>query len=280
MKNRPNEPFRFKQYKEAADYIQQRISSEARIGLILGSALGQLSELLEDPVEIPYTDIPNFLKATVQSHAGKMIFGKLAGKNVVCLSGRFHYYEGYDFEDLVIPMRVLKLCGVKTMILTNAAGAINEDYRRGDLMLIRDHIKLHGASPLRGPNLPEFGPRFFDVSNMYKKELRELVKSCAQDLKMKLQEGVYYFAGGPQFETPAEIRAMRILGGDAVGMSTVTEALTCAQMEMDVIAISLISNMAAGVLDQPVTGEEVDEAGQEAAGRFSKLLEEIISRLE
>ena len=224
MKNRPNEPFRFKQYKEAADYIQQRVSTEARIGLILGSALGQLSELLEDPVEIPYTDIPNFLKATVQSHAGKMIFGKLAGKNVVCLSGRFHYYEGYDFEDLVIPMRVLKLCGVKTMILPTAAGAINEDYRRGDLMLIRDHIKLHGASPLRGPTLPEFGPRFFDVSNMYKKELRELVKSCAQDLKMKLQEGVKYYAGGPQFETPAEIRAMRNLGGDAVSMSTVTEA--------------------------------------------------------
>lgn len=280
MKNRPNEPYSFKQYREAADYIQDKVKSEARIGLVLGSALGQLSELLENPVEIPYTDIPHFLKATVQSHAGKMIFGKLAGKNVVCLSGRFHYYEGYDFEDLVIPMRVLKLRGVKTMILTNAAGAINEDYRRGDLMLIRDHIKLHGASPLRGPNLTEFGPRFFDVSDMYTKQLRELAKACAQDLKMGLQEGIYYFAGGPQFETPAEIRAMRILGGDAVGMSTVTEALTCAQMGMDVIGISLISNMAAGVLDQPVTGEEVDQAGQEAAGQFSKLLVEIISRLE
>lgn len=279
MKNRPSDNFRFNQYQEAADYIQKNSNSQARIGLVLGSALGQLSEMLEDPVEIPYTDIPNFLETTVQSHAGKMIFGKLAGKAVVCLSGRFHYYEGYDFEDLVVPMRVLKLCGVKTMILTNAAGAINESYQTGDLMLIRDHIKLHGASPLRGPNLSEFGPRFFDVSNMYTKELRELVKSCAEDLQIRLQEGVYYFAGGPQFETPAEIRAMRILGGDAVGMSTVTEALTCAHMGMEVIAISLISNMAAGVLDQAVTGEEVDQAGLEAAGRFSKLLEEITSRL-
>lgn len=279
MKNRPNENYSFAQYQEAADYIRKVSGQEAEIGLILGSALGQLAEVLEDPVEIPYIDIPNFLQATVQSHAGKMICGQLEGKSVVCLSGRFHYYEGYDFEDLVIPMRVLKLCGVNTMILTNAAGGINEDYQPGDLMLIKDHIKLTGASPLRGPNLPEFGTRFFDVSDMYTKKLRELVKICARDLDIPLNEGVYYFAAGPQFETPAEIRAMRILGGDAVGMSTVTEALTCAQMEMNLIGISLISNMAAGVLDQAITGEEVDLAGQEAAERFGQLLKTVISQL-
>lgn len=266
-------------YQIAADFIRQRAGLVPVIGLVLGSALGALADAIEDPVVIPYDEIPNFPKATVASHAGKMILGHLSGKAVVCLSGRFHYYEGYDFEDLVIPVRVLHLLGVKTLILTNAAGAINESYHPGDLMLLRDHIKLSGASPLRGPNHAEFGPRFFDVSDMYTGALRELVKTCARDLDIRLHEGVYFFAGGPQFETPAEIRAMRILGGDAVGMSTVTEALTCAHLGMELIAISLISNMAAGVLDQPVTGEEVDLAGAQAAEKFSSLLSEIVFRL-
>lgn len=279
MKNRPESNYPYSRYREAADFIRKESGREPAVGLVLGSALGQLAQALEDRVEIPFDQIPNFPEATVASHAGRMIFGTLEDRQVVCLSGRFHYYEGYDFEDLVIPMRVLRLCGVRTVILTNAAGAVNEDYRPGDLMLIRDHIKLNGASPLRGPNLPEFGPRFFDVSDMYTKRLRELVRSCARDLAVPLQEGVYYFAAGPQFETPSEIRAMRILGGDAVGMSTVTEALTCAHMGMELIGISLISNMAAGVLDQPVTGEEVDRAGREAAGRFGRLLREVIRRL-
>ena len=280
MKTRPNENYPLDFYQTAADFIRERAGLVPLIGLILGSALGSLADAIEDPVTIAFEEIPNFPRATVASHAGKMILGHLSGKAVVCLSGRFHYYEGYDFEDLVIPVRVLHLLGVDTLILTNAAGGINEDYRPGDLMLLRDHIKLTGASPLRGPNLPEFGPRFFDVSDLYTRSLRELVKTSAGDLGIPIQEGVYYFAVGPQFETPAEIRAMRILGGDAVGMSTVTEALTCAHLGMELIAISLISNMAAGVLDQPITGEEVDQAGRMASGKFSRLLKEVVERLE
>lgn len=279
MKLRPQENFSYGAYQEAADYLIGRAGFRPEVGLILGSALGSLGQAIEDPVEVPYGEIPHFPISTVESHAGKMILGRLAGKNVICMSGRFHYYEGYDFEDLVIPIRVLGLSGIRSLILTNAAGAINEAWRPGDIMVIRDHIKLMGASPLRGPNLPEFGPRFFDVSDMYTGRLRKLAADSARDLGFPLREGVYYFAGGPQFETPAEIRAMRILGGDAVGMSTVTEALTAAHMGLDLLGLSLITNMAAGILEGPVTGEEVDETGARAAERFSALLTEIIRRL-
>ncbi len=279
MTLRPKEQFSYDKYQEAADFLIERAGFRPEAGLILGSALGDLSRAIKDPVEVPYAEIPNFLISTVESHAGKMIMGELGGKKVICMSGRFHYYEGYDFEDLVIPIRVLKLAGIQTMILTNAAGAINESYVPGDIMIIGDHIKLLGASPLRGPNCPDFGPRFFDVSDMYTERLRDLARDCARDQGFELQEGVYYFAGGPQFETPAEIRAMRILGGDAVGMSTVTEAITAAHMGLDLLGLSLITNMAAGLLDQPVTGEEVDVTGARAADRFTGLLEEIIRRL-
>lgn len=279
MTLRPKEQFSYDKYQEAADFLIERAGFRPEAGLILGSALGDLSRAIKDPVEVPYAEIPNFLISTVESHAGKMIMGELGGKKVICMSGRFHYYEGYDFEDLVIPIRVLKLAGIQTMILTNAAGAINESYVPGDIMIIGDHIKLLGASPLRGPNCPDFGPRFFDVSDMYTERLRDLARDCARDQGFELQEGVYYFAGGPQFETPAEIRAMRILGGDAVGMSTVTEAITAAHMGLDLLGLSLITNMAAGLLDQPVTGEEVDVTGARAAERFTGLLEEIIRRL-
>lgn len=279
MTLRPTDHFSYDKYQEAADFLIERAGFRPEAGLILGSALGDLSRAIKDPVEVPYAEIPNFLISTVESHAGKMIMGELGGKKVICMSGRFHYYEGYDFEDLVIPIRVLKLAGIQTMILTNAAGAINESYVPGDIMIIGDHIKLLGASPLRGPNCPDFGPRFFDVSDMYTERLRDLARDCARDQGFELQEGVYYFAGGPQFETPAEIRAMRILGGDAVGMSTVTEAITAAHMGLDLLGLSLITNMAAGLLDQPVTGEEVDVTGARAAERFTGLLEEIIRRL-
>ncbi len=280
MKIRPNENVDLTFYQAAADYILARTGTRPVIGLILGSALGGLARTIEDPVTIPYGDIPNFPRTTVASHAGELILGSLAGKPVVCLSGRFHYYEGYDFEDLVIPVRVLHLLGVRTLIMTNAAGGINETFRTGDLMVIRDHIKLTGASPLRGPNRTEFGPRFFDVTDMYTRTLRELTLTCAGELGIPLREGIYYFAVGPQFETPAEIRAMRILGADAVGMSTVTEALTCAHLGMELLAISLISNMAAGILEGPVSGEEVDLAGQLAAEKFSRLIRAVVSRIE
>ncbi|KAA3387104.1 purine-nucleoside phosphorylase [Akkermansia muciniphila] len=266
-------------FQKSADYILSKIDEKPEIALILGSALGGLSEEIENPVVIDYKDIPNFLVSTVKSHAGKLIIGKLHGKTVVCMSGRFHYYEGYDFEQLVIPIRVFKLIGCKATILTNAAGAINTDFNVGDIMIIKDHIKLMGASPLRGPNVEELGPRFFDVTDMYTKELRELAKNCAAKLDMKLQEGVYYYHMGPNFETPAEIRAMRTLGADAVGMSTVTEALTAAHCGMKLLGLSLMTNMAAGVLDQPVDGDEVSETGERVAKDFRALLAEIVKAL-
>ncbi len=271
--------YAYEYYKKAAEYIQERAGGEIGIGLVLGSALGGISELIQGRIIIKYKEIPNFLMSTVDSHAGELLIGTLNGKKVVCMSGRFHYYEGYEFERLAIPMRVFKLLGVKKVILTNAAGGINTDFKPGDVMLISDHIKLTGASPVRGPNIPELGPRFFDVSNMYTNTLRELAKAEAKNQGIEIKEGVYFYATGPQFETPAEIRAMRILGGDAVGMSTVTEAINAAHCGMEVLGISLISNMAAGVLDQPVTTEEVDLEGRKAKDKLERLITSIVGAM-
>lgn len=271
--------FTYDYFKTSADYIRNIVGYDVEIGIILGSALGSLADEIDNKIIIDYKDIPNFLESTVDSHAGKLIFGSLNGKKIVCMSGRFHYYEGYDFEDLVIPIRVFHLLGVKTVVLTNAAGGINTSFRPGDIMLIEDHLKLTGASPLRGKNIKEFGDRFFDVSNMYTKSLRDIAKEVAKEQKLDLKEGVYIFATGPQFETPAEIRLYRNFGADAVGMSTVTEALTAAHCGMEVLALSLISNMAAGVLNQPVTGEEVDEVGKMSSMKFKKYIREIIKRI-
>lgn len=266
-------------FKESVNYVRDQIPEAPEIAIILGSCLGPLAEEIEQPIEIPYEDIPNFLTSTVESHAGKLIYGSLCGKKVICMSGRFHYYEGYDFELLVIPIRLFKNLGVKMTILTNAAGAINQDYRPGDVMILKDHIKLMGASPLRGKNIEEFGPRFFDVSNMYTPKLREIALDCAEESGLTVHEGVYFFCSGPQFETPAEIRAMRILGGDAAGMSTVTEALTAAHCKMPILAMSLISNMAAGVLDQPITTEEVDQVAKDVSPKFSAYVKQIICKV-
>ncbi|MDR7869471.1 MAG: purine-nucleoside phosphorylase [Tissierellaceae bacterium] len=266
-------------FKESADYILSKIDFKPEIALILGSCLGTLSEEIENPVVIDYKDIPNFLMTTVQSHAGKLILGELNGKKVVCMSGRFHYYEGYDFEQLVTPIRVFHLLGVKSVIVTNAAGGVNTTYKPGDIMIIKDHIKIMGASPVRGKNIEEFGPRFFDMSSAYTPEYRELAKKSADKLGMKINEGIYFYWTGPQFETPAEINAIRVLGGDAVGMSTVTETITAAHCGMKVLGLSLISNMAAGVFDQPVTTDEVDETAEESANEFKALLREIIKEM-
>ncbi|MBC8546430.1 purine-nucleoside phosphorylase [Clostridiaceae bacterium NSJ-31] len=273
--------FTYDFYKQSADYLLARIPEPPEIALVLGSGLGPLAGELENPIVIDYRDIPNFLASTVESHAGKLIFGRLSGKRVVCMAGRFHYYEGYEFEQLAAPVRVLRLLGAHTVILTNAAGAVNTAYRVGDIMVIRDQIKLMGASPMRGANLPEFGERFFDVTRMYTPELRALALDCAKRLgqEYRMQEGVYFYMPGPQFETPAEIRAIRLLGGDAVGMSTVTEALTAAHCGMRVLGLSLMTNMAAGVLPQPLSDAEVTEAAAGAAGRFQALLREIIQQM-
>ena len=272
--------YTYEYFKKSADYIKSIVPYEPEIAIVLGSCLGRFADTIEDPIVIDYKDIPNFLVSTVESHAGKLIFGTVAGKKVVCMSGRFHSYEGYDFEQLVIPVRVFKLLGAKATILTNAAGAVNENYRPGDIMIVKDHIKLNGHSPLRGRNIDEFGPRFFDVTYMYTPALRKLAWDCAEGMDLKVHEGVYFFFTGPQFETPAEIRAARILGADAVGMSTVTEALTAAHCRMPLMCLSVMTNMAAGVLDQPLTNEEVDETAKTIATRFGAYVTKIVSRMD
>ena len=271
--------YTYEYFQKSADYVKSIVPYTPEVAIVLGSCLGPFADTIEDPIVIDYKDIPNFLISTVDSHAGKLIFGTVAGRKVVCMSGRFHSYEGYDFEQLVIPVRLFKLLGVKATILTNAAGAVNESYRPGDIMIVKDHIKLAGHSPLRGPNVDEFGPRFFDVTHMYTPALRKLAKDCAEGIDLRVHEGVYYFFTGPQFETPAEIRAVRILGADAVGMSTVTEALTAAHCGMPLMCLSVMTNMAAGLLDRPLTNGEVDETAKTIATRFSAYVTKIIGRI-
>ena len=253
---------------------------EPQVAVVLGSGLGRFVDAIQDAVSVDYAEIPNFLVSTAPGHAGRLIFGSVAGRRVVCMAGRFHSYEGYDFEQLATPVRVLKLLGVKALILTNAAGAINTAYRPGDIMVVSDHIKLTGASPLRGRNVDEFGPRFFDISKLYTPALRRLALDCAEGSGLTVHEGVYFFFTGPQYETPAEIRAARILGGDAAGMSTVTEALTAAHCGLPLLCLSVMTNMAAGVLDQPLSSEEVEQTGRRVAERFGAYLTKIISRLD
>lgn len=266
-------------FKASADYVKGLVPYTPEVAIVLGSCLGPFADTIEDPIVIDYKDIPNFLVSTVASHASKLIFGTVAGRKVVCMSGRFHSYEGYDFEQLVIPIRLFKLLGVKATILTNAAGAVNASYRPGDIMVVSDHIKLNGASPLRGPNIEAFGPRFFDVTNMYTPALRKLALECAEGTDLTVHEGVYFFFPGPQFETPAEIRAARVLGGDAVGMSTVTEALTAAHCGMPLLCLSVMTNMAAGVLGRPLTSEEVDETARTISERFSAYVTKIVGAM-
>ncbi|NMA17868.1 MAG: purine-nucleoside phosphorylase [Clostridiaceae bacterium] len=269
--------------QQAALWIKEQLPPEwtPTVGIILGSAMGSVAERMDVCKTLKYGDIPGFLVTTNASHAGKMYFGVLGGKKTCILSGRFHHYEGYSYQELSIPVRVLSLIGVKTLIVTNAAGGVNADYRVGDIMVISDHIKLTGDSPMQGPNAELFGPRFFDVSNLYTPALRELAHRAAASLNppVALKKGVYFFMTGPQFETPAEIRAIRALGGDAVGMSTVTETLTAAHASMDVLGFSLITNMAAGMLDQPLSDEEVGVAARAASGTMGALIEKVLEDL-
>ena len=267
-----------KRINDAAEKVLA-VCGQAEIGIILGSGLGDYAEALEDAVKLPYSEIPGFPRSTVAGHAGMWCCGTLHGKRVVMMQGRFHYYEGYSMKDVTLPVRVMQKIGVKTLIVTNAAGGVNERYRPGDIMVISDHIKLNGASPMRGKNLPAFGDRFFDVSRMYTPRLRELALRLAKDAALRVHEGVYFFMPGPQFETPAEIRAIRLLGGDAVGMSTVSEALTAAHCGIELLGFSVITNMAAGMLDQPLTTEEVSETGRMIEERFSAYLKSVIREM-
>lgn len=266
-------------YQKSAEYVKAKADIAPETAIILGTALGGLASEIENPIIIPYADIPNFLVSTVEGHAGKLLLGKLMGMPVICMSGRFHYYEGYTFEQLAAPVRLFKLLGVKRTILTNAAGAVNTSYSPGDVMIIKDHINLMGTSPMRGPNVPEFGRRFFDASDIYTRSLREIALARAKHSALRIHEGIYQFFCGPQFETPAEIRAARVLGADAVGMSTIPEALTAAHCEMPLLGISLITNMAAGVLDKPLLPGEVDKTAQRVQVPFQQYVKDILEHL-
>ena len=272
--------FTFADYQESADYLRTRLAGFApEVLLVLGSGLGFLGEQVERPVYVRYADIPHFHASTAPGHEGRFVFGKLCGRRVAVMQGRMHCYEGYTMEDAAYAVRVIRLLGAKTMIVTNAAGAVNTDYQAGDLMLISDHIKLFDFGPLWGPNIPEFGTRFPDMSTVYSPRLRELAKEVAREQALTLQEGVYMYFPGPQFETPAEVRAARILGADAVGMSTVPEAIAAAHCGYEILGVTLCANMAAGVLAQPLCGEEVNEMAAQSAPRFSALILGCLSQL-
>lgn len=273
------EGYTYEYFKKSADYILCRIGFVPEVGIILGTGCSSLAKCIEDAVEIPYAEIPNFLVSTNASHAGVMVAGTLEGKKVICMNGRFHFYEGYSMEELGIPVSVLKVLGIKKLVLTNASGAVNRRYRPGDVMIIRDHIKLYGGSPVRGPVVEELGPRFFGVMDMYSSELVAVAKECAKRSRLRVHEGVYMFFPGPQFETPAEIKAARRLGADAIGMSTVTEALTAARCSIPVLGIALITNMAAGVGKSKKAVDEVDEVATRVEGDFCAFLRDVLRSL-
>lgn len=263
----------------AAEFLRSRIPFAPEVGLVLGSGLGDFADTLEDAVRIPYADIPDFPQPTVEGHTGAFVFGRKMGKQVVALQGRLHYYEGFTQQELTLPIRVLAALGTKSLVLTNAAGGVNLNFRPGDLMLIADHINFSGSNPLIGPNLDSFGPRFPDVSDLYTKALRMAIRDKAAEAGIPVQQGVYLMYSGPNYETPAEIRAFRTLGADAVGMSTAPEALVAGHCGMQVVGISCITNMAAGVLPVKLSHAEVVETAAMVHDRFQKLLELVLTVL-
>ena len=250
----------------------------AETAIVLGSGLGNFGNELQNAIEIPYTDIPNFPSTSVPGHAGKFIFGDLSGKRVMLMSGRFHSYEGHSMEAVTLPIRIMSRLGIKNLILTNAAGGVNTTFPVGCLMLITDFINLSGLNPLRGANLDSFGPRFPDMTNAYSPALRNLALESAEELNLHLQQGVYCWMNGPCYETPAEIRMVRVLGADAVGMSTVPETIVARHCGINVLGISCITNMAAGVLDQPINHEEVMETGKRVRNDFAALLKSVVAK--
>lgn len=267
--------------EDSVNYINIKIKQlnlKPVIGIILGSGLGDLAEEI-DGISIPYSEIPGFKTSTVSGHAGKLVIGRICSKPIIAMQGRFHYYEGYSMSTVIYPIRVMKYLGIEHLIVTNAAGGINIAFNPGDLMLIEDHINLMGNNPLIGKNIDEVGPRFVDMSFVYNKEFRDLADNAAKKTGIKLQKGVYAAMTGPMYETPAEIRMLRILGADAVGMSTVPEVIAANHMGIKTLGISCITNMAAGILDKPLNHEEVIETCNKVKHDFIRLIKTIIERM-
>ena len=266
----------YEKIKAAVAYIRAHVSIRPAIGLVLGSGLGGYADTLEDAVRIPYSEIPNFPIPTIPGHSGALVFGTKGGQEVVVLQGRIHYYEGLPQQEITLPIRVLAALGVKAVVLTNACGGVNLDFKPGDLMLISDHINYSGANPLIGPNMDEFGPRFPDMSDLYTASLRAQIKEKAQEAGIFLREGVYAMYSGPNYETPAEIRMFRMMGADTVGMSTVPEAIVAGHCGMQVVGVSCVTNMAAGVLPVKLSHEEVTETANRVKEVFQTLIDLIV----
>lgn len=270
----------YERVEHAAREIRSRYGEDIRLGLVLGSGLGAFADELEESVEIPYEEIKGFARSTVEGHAGRLVLGKVEGVPVAVMQGRFHYYEGYEFEEVVFPIRTLGVLGIKSLILTNAAGGINVAFDQGALMVISDHLNLMGVNPLRGVHDNRFGERFPDMSEVYTRDYQEIAVAEGQAMGLELRRGIYAALSGPSYETPAEIRMMRILGADAVGMSTVPEAIIARQMGIKVLGISCITNMAAGVVGDPINHQEVMETGERVRDTFKELLRRIIPKLQ
>jgi purine-nucleoside phosphorylase len=267
------------QINEAKAYLASKNIPTSTIGVVLGSGLGGFTAQLDVAIEIPYQDIPHFPVSTVEGHSGKLIFGTIHGKNVVAMAGRFHYYEGYTPEQVVFPIRVLKAIGVQLLMVSNAAGGVNTDFKIGDLMIIKDHISFSAINPLLGKNIEELGPRFPDMSEPYKKTIIAKAKQIAADNNIVVKEGVYYGVTGPTFETRAEYKFIHIVGGDAVGMSTVQEVIVAKHMDMDVFAMSVITDIGIREEDNIITHEEVLEAANAAEPKFTLIFTELIKQL-
>lgn len=267
------------QIKKTTAYIQDKISFTPEVGIILGTGLGGLVKEINIKHTIPYEEIPNFPVSTVEGHSGKLIFGELGGKNVVAMQGRFHFYEGYTLQQVTFPVRVMKMLGVKNLFVSNASGGVNPEFEIGDLMIINDHINLFPSNPLIGKNIKELGPRFPDMSDAYDKKLIEKAKKIAAASSIKIQEGVYLGLSGPTFETPAEYRMVRVLGADAVGMSTVPEVIVARHMNVPCFAISIITDLGVPGKIVEVTHEEVQEVAFHAEKKMTTILKELMKEI-
>lgn len=264
--------------KQSSQFIQSLCITQPKIGIILGSGLGNFVDQVKDKTVIPYKDIPFFKKTTVEGHAGQLIFGTIKGVQIVILQGRIHAYEGHSMEEVVFPVRLLALLGISTLILTNAAGGVNLQYQPGDLVIIKDHINLMGKNPLIGPNQSEWGPRFPDMSHAYHPLLSGILEETAKELGHPLKRGVYAGVLGPSYETPAEIKMIRILGADMVGMSTVPETIAANHLGLKVCGVSCITNMGAGIIEQTLKHEDIKEEALKAMDLFTNLLTHSIEK--
>lgn len=269
----------FARAERAAKFIRSKTKLRPKVAVVLGSGLGAFADDLKDAIRIPYERIPGFPRSTAIGHAGNLVIGKAAGIPVAVMQGRVHFYEGYSLQDVIFPVRVLGRLGIRAVVLTNAAGGINLSLKQGTFVVLRDHINLQGSNPLVGPNDERFGPRFPDMTEVYAKGYREIAVKEAQRLGLQVSEGVYIALTGPSYETPAEIRCLRTLGADVVGMSTVPEAIAARHMGIEVLGISCVTNMAAGVLENPLNHEEVLETGDRVSGQFIALLQAVLPRI-